>query len=310
MDDTAKLDILWKMMKGVSSTDEHKEVFNEFYTRSNFVPMNSIWSDSDAIPIPALSPLSTLTLTQEKIIRPCFGANAITLVRVSSDSNAFIAVLNPSFPATGQNIIKNFIPENYHITYMPKIWNEQPGSPSETLSRLFPFEDGFEWTFDYEAGILNFTNAVNPKIESDIIYLEGWLYIGSIGSGDNINSTLNKIITLTYQTPVLEPQQSVNFTLATGSMCIMSSSSVSAQARLECHTTSDYNDTNPYIFISAPNHLVDDGSYVIDGTRYYGERYVNLANLSAINSGVTNWKVTNTGPLATALMVTVTVVNK
>jgi hypothetical protein len=38
---------------------------------------------------------------------------------------------------------------------------------------------------------------------------------------------------------------------------------------------------------------VDDGSYVIGGTRYFGERFVQLINMEDTTSSETYWRLTN-----------------
>ncbi len=291
MDNDNKLDILWKNHKGVAATASKKNAYNESITKRKSVMVSDIWGDSALIPIPATRNMGA---NQEKIVNPYFGVFAATLVLdPSSDGKAFVAVKNVALPVTSENRLTNFIPETYHVSYVPKIWNAQPSIPTTELQRIFPFDTGYEWEFDAVAGVLYFLNDVSPKVMSEVIYLEGYRYVGSVGDVTAVASTVPSFKEVQFTTVALDVGLSQSFTLPTGGRCVLAELRVSSPCIVECHSTASYADTNPYRFSAVAGHLIDDGSYVISGTRYFGERFITLLNLSDPTSGNTFWKVTN-----------------
>ena len=111
-----------------------------------------------------------------------------------------------------------------------------------------------------------------------------------------------KNITLNWTTKFnVSPNDVITFTLPTGPDFFVSGATVSNPMILECHQTSQYTDTNPYKFIAITNQLVDDGTYVTSGSKYYGPRYIFLQNTDDRTSSNSYWKMTYTGDTATVI---------
>jgi hypothetical protein len=175
--------------------------------------------------------------------------------------------------------------------------------------RLSAVTEGAEWEFDYKTGILYFPNGTPLFVQQSGIWIEGWTYIGEIGRerSDSGATNTSKIRTLTFVTPLLAAGATHDFTFSTGGKCTLVEAKVDTVSTLECHSVSTRDDTNPYRFKAIGTHLVDDGSYTVTGTRYYGERFVPLINMEDTTSDVTYWRVTNDSATSTLITVIVQV---
>lgn len=96
----------------------------------------------------------------------------------------------------------------------------------------------------------------------------------------------------------VNPNDVIMFTLPTGVDFYVYSVEVSSPMTIECHQTGAYADTNPYKFVAVDGNLIDDGSYVSNGQRYYGPRYAFLQNTQDRQSDISYWKLTYTGSIS------------
>lgn len=304
-----KLDLLWKRYRGVSPTSNTKAAHNEAVTSVQPTFQQNFWTDSDRIPLPAPD-TSTVTGNElwATIVEPKKAANAVQLV-VDQTANltAYHAMSNPATGVVEANRIRNWVPPVVDRSYSIRVWAGKPGDATVNPQRMSPVAEGFEWEFDYATGVLFFPNEVPPLAKQNGIWIEGWVYIGELGRSGNSASNANtsKIRTLTFTTGSLGPGTSVDFTLETGGKCILVEAKVSGPSTLECHAVSSRTDTNPYRFVAINAHLIDDGSYVINGNRFFGERFVPLINMEDTTSTVTYWRVQNN--LTTNQVITVIV---
>lgn len=310
--DHQKLDVLWKQHRGVAPTSSTKSAHNEPFASSAPIFQKNIWTDSDRIP--AIAPLDTAVDGNEiwsDVIAPHKGETAIQMgAEPTADFTAWHAMEDPQGTLTPSNYITHFVPDTFHRSYTVTVWAGNPTQISPAAQRLSAVAEGFEWVFDYTSGILYFPNKVPPIAKQNGIWIEGWTYIGSFGREDDSaggGNNTSKIKTFTFTTALLPPAGFADFTFPTGGKCILVEAKVSSEATLECHGTSQRIDTNPYRFKSILTHLVDDGSYIVGGNRYYGERFVPLINMDDTTSDVTFWRVYNDGANPTVITVIVKV---
>lgn len=294
-DNQDKIDLLWKRYKGVTPTSSTKSAQNESLVSVQPTFQQNFWTDSDRIPVPA--PAVTTPIGNELwfgIIDSRRGANTVEMVAdPTTEMTAFHAMSNPTTGILEENRIRNWVPPTIHPTYSISVFAGNPNGPQGSV-RLTQLAENQEWEFDYTTGVLFFPNGVPEIAKQSGIWIEGWVYTGEIGrSGQAGNSNTSKIRTLTFTSGLMAPGSTVDFTLPTGGKCTLVEAKVTVESMLECHSVSSRSDTNPYRFIAVPSHLVDDGSYVIGGTRYFGERFVQLINMEDTTSSDTYWRLTN-----------------
>lgn len=291
-----KLDLLWKKYKGVSPTSDFKEPHNEQFLSNPPGFQQNFWTDSDRLPIPAPNVISpTGNELWYDVIQPRININSVRMVPDPTSNSAWVAVSAFNSGITDANRLTNWVPDYFNRTYSIRVWAGNPGSANFAPVRLYPNTTNEEWVFDYTTGVLYFVNNVPNIAVQQGIWIEGWLYTGEIGRSNQNSGASNtsKIRTLTFTTGILDPNAFADFTLQTGGKAVLVEAKVDTLATLECHATSSRTDTNPYRFISIASHLVDDGSYVVSGNRFYGERFINLINMQDTTSDVTYWRVYN-----------------
>ena len=73
---------------------------------------------------------------------------------------------------------------------------------------------------------------------------------------------------------------SVNFNMSLGVSSIVYNLTVSRPVKVEVFATAARNENNPYTFIATPDHLIDDGTVVLnDGSSFQSRQYSIFANL-------------------------------
>ncbi len=294
-DNNDKLNLLWKRYRGVTPTSDLKSANNESLLSKQPTFQQNIWTDSDRIPTPAPG-TSTVTGNElwSGVMLPKKGENAVQLVRdPTTNLTAFHAMTVPNAGIIEANRMVNWVPPQLDRSYTITVYAGKPGVVGSV--KLSPLADGFEWEFDYSTGVLFFPNETPAIVKQGTVWIEGWIYTGEIGRGASGGGATNtsKIRTLTYTTAILDTGKTADFVMETGGKCILVEAKVSSPAVLECHAMSSRTDTNPYRFVAVDSHLVDDGSYVLAGMRYYGERFIPLINMEDTTSPNTYWRVKN-----------------
>lgn len=90
--------------------------------------------------------------------------------------------------------------------------------------------------------------------------------------------------------------------LTTGKTSIITELYVSHPCIVECHSTSNYDDINPYNFVASIDHLEDTGKVVFDdGTFTFRERYSIIANNETPQKNKTYWRIKNTNVIAISI---------
>lgn len=279
--DKDKLDILWKkIIYGVSETSvAGKAATEENIPSPATVYNNHVWSQSDLIPIPA-DQSSVVEFVDIKLV-----ADPSVPTR-----QTWFAPANPNAPVSVANRLTDFISFTTDPGYEIKIY-----SKSDKSERLLPGASGREWVFDYSSGILYFFNELPGSITE--LYLTGYRYVGakgssSGGSGNGSGSVSLVPVTFKYITNI-NSFDTKHFTLPTGSEFFLTDLSVDLPVTVESHRTAYRDEVPQYKFVATNTHLVDDGSYVSGGVRYYGPRHVLLMNTSHPSSGVSYWTVSS-----------------
>lgn len=314
MDSENVSEILWKRSQGFAHTSAEKDVSNEKLSSRPVVQPRDIWTNSAKIPDQAPTFIDE-TDPLFKIVGIHKDGTAIKMVvdSYTKGQKTWVAVKTWGQPVTDANRLMNWIMPSFGPSYGVRVW---AGTPLTGI-RLSKDELGFEWDFDYQAGILHFLNNVPATVIANGVYIEGFTYIGLLGDGSRSNSgstsdvdTSKKSTVYTITTVPVSPGTTYDFDVATGSPFLLLNSSVSIPATLECHTTSERMDSNPYRFVGIASHLVDDGSFVVYGSRYYGPRFISLYNLEDPDGGMTYWRIRNDSDTAQSIIVTIEAYNQ
>jgi hypothetical protein len=164
--DSSKVDLLWKkVVFGVTKTDSATAKSGSNETISSALPVYGyqIWSQADLIPTGAV-PVSDTEVVQI----------------VTSGVSAATADSTSALNATWITPHKDWIPPTFNSGYSVKVY---VGNPSTTGIRIFPDTNGFEFIFDYSAGVLHFLNGIPANVGTNGIYILGFKYIGKKGVG-------------------------------------------------------------------------------------------------------------------------------
>jgi hypothetical protein len=168
--DTQKTDFLWKkLIYGVTETNiTGKGGANETIGSPLPTYAANIWSQ----PVPVPAPNATGSIVQY------YGSS--TAVRCMKDPTitsgaTWLATSTYNNQATR---IGDWVPPSIDPGYLVEVYS---GNPSSGGTKLNQGASGFEWVFDYQAGVLHFPNGV-PGGLSDL-YIVGHRYIGGKGLG-------------------------------------------------------------------------------------------------------------------------------
>lgn len=191
--DTQKVDFLWKKtIYNVANTGgSGKQGFEETTGSNVAIYSNAIMAQS--VPIPA--PMAT-----GSVVRYHAPASAIHMtadVTVAGNAAWFATNTNGDISTR----LTNWIPPAMDAGYLVEVYKNDPTVPANKLNGG---SAGFEWVYDYNAGVLRFVNAVPAGITD--LYLVGHRYIGATGlggAGVNMRDTAveylgNSIATGTY----------------------------------------------------------------------------------------------------------------
>jgi hypothetical protein len=154
-----QVDFLWKkVLYGVTDTSFGKAGSNETVASPTTAYSNNVWTQSSSIP--STAPTSN---------------TAVVAVYPKATSGIHLTT-DPTSPVN-QSWLSNqtdFIPPTFDPSYAIQVYL---GDPATTGVQAFPTSNGFEWVFDYVAGVLNFINTI-PAGVSNGVYIVGCRYIG------------------------------------------------------------------------------------------------------------------------------------
>ena len=170
--DSQRIDYLFKKLGyGAAKTDRFdiKSPSNESIPSYLLMRGDNLWLKSDLIP-------TTPPTTTNNEIRIYRGTDRIECVPdITSTPNR-----------TWKTNLKDWIPTEFGALYIINIYIDIPGAvnPSLTGTKLFPDGSGNSdfWFFDYQSGILNFSdNNLPVGLVGKSVFVEGYRYIGLKG---------------------------------------------------------------------------------------------------------------------------------
>jgi hypothetical protein len=159
-----QVDLLWKkIVYGMTTTDvaANKSGSNEVIASPLPMYSNSLWVQDGLIP-------TTPPTSSSSVVNCLTGTSR---VQATEDTAASLNV-------TWTTSILNWIPPAFGSNYAVVVY---AGDPLTTGTRLFPDTLGYEYTFDYQAGVLNFPGSVPAGVSTGGIYIVGYQYIGQTG---------------------------------------------------------------------------------------------------------------------------------
>lgn len=173
--DTDKVDFLWKKVNfGVTktATTANKAGSNETIASPTLVYASNIWTQTDSNSIPAVPPgASTATV---KLFQ---GAQRIRLTNdTTSTPNQTWLVTSTYGNASTQ--FGNFIQPTFGPGYVVQVY---VGDPQSGGTRIYPDNSGFEYVFDYVAGVLYFVNGIPAGVSTNGVYIYAYQYTGNMG---------------------------------------------------------------------------------------------------------------------------------
>ena len=178
-----KVDFLWKKIgykAAKTDTSDNKGGPNEAIPATQRIDSQVIWAQSGDIPA----------------VQPTASAGVVTVYSDAVGSTATVETTEDA-TATSQRTWKtgltNWIDPSYGSTYLVKVYADDAGQsdPETGGTQLLGGEDGYEWFFDYDAGVLHFIGTSIPSaLTGKKIYIKGSRYTGNTGvppGGDSHN---------------------------------------------------------------------------------------------------------------------------
>lgn len=178
--DSSKVDLLWKkVVFGVTKTDSATAKSGSNETISSALPVYGyqIWSQADLIPS---TPPATNSASEPSagIVTKIDGLGGRSNANATADPTA---ALNASWITQH----KDWIPPTFSSAYAVKVY---VGNPITTGVQIFPDTNGYEFIFDYSAGVLHFLNGIPANVGTNGIYVLGCKYVGKKGVGGSTSS--------------------------------------------------------------------------------------------------------------------------
>jgi hypothetical protein len=287
---STKIDLLWKKVGyGVTETTTNKQAYEENIASPYAILNTQVWQQADQIPVPA----STLANVVQ------FVTATLTPDQSVTSKQAWL-----TYQTSGTSLVRlhDFIPFTVDSGYSANVYSD-----SSLTTALLPGVDNYEWVFDYSAGVLYFPNSI-PSSVGGTLYLTGYRYVGpkGVGSGSAATSSNAGLYynTLSYTTGSLLPGVYIDFTLSTSAVFFINQVSISSDATVNCFSTSNRTDNNPYTFVAqsswtnlltgtTASWLVDDGSFAANGIRYPGVGNMLFTVIDNPGSGNSYWRITN-----------------
>lgn len=121
-----------------------------------------------------------------------------------------------------------------------------------------------------------------------------WVEFSPGPSGDGGASAGRK--PATYTAAGLQPGSVADFVLPMGKTVLVLTLKVSTPCMVQCFSTAERSESNPYTFVATADHLEDDGSSLMtDGTILRGRRYSIFSNLEVEESIDQFFRISNAG---------------
>lgn len=184
--DSAKVDLLYKKLFGVTKTDlpANKSPSNESIASPSLLRGDTVWAQADQIPGTAATTANIVQSYQ-------------TTSRIECVADTTSSPISSVYPTWKTNLT-DWIPPEFGSSYFVKVYAETTGNSNPTTGT--PLSDAGiggvgEWNFDYQAGVLNFIGGTIPSAltSSKVIYITGYRYIGAKGLGTAASANIGNI---------------------------------------------------------------------------------------------------------------------
>lgn len=163
-----QVDYLWKkLIYGVTDTSNGgKQAYEEAIGSNLLVAGPNVWAQT--VPTPA--PGSTGSIVQY------YSSTSPIQMTPDSTVSGNKTWLATSTYNTASSRVGDWVPPSIDPTYLVGIYKNDPTVSGNSLNQG---TSGYEWVFDYQAGVLQFLNTVPSGITS--LYIVGYRYIGTKG---------------------------------------------------------------------------------------------------------------------------------
>ena len=171
--DTQKVDFLWKkvLFNVTTSQVNVKQATEEIVSSPSITYGDSIWSDSQNIPVPAI----TNAVVRQLLVK-CKGDPTVPNYRTWICVNDFV-----QSPLDETNQIRNWVSPSFDPSYLIKVYIGNPDDIGNPAIQINATNSGNEYVFDYSAGVLTFVNTIPNLVGTRGIWVKGYQYIGEIG---------------------------------------------------------------------------------------------------------------------------------
>lgn len=261
--DSAKVDLLYKKLFGVTKTDTptNKSPSNEAIASPALLRGDTIWQQAASIPAVAAAV-------------PSIVEAYTTTGRIECVADTTTTPVSSRYPTWKTNLA-DWIPPEFGSTYFVKVYADDASASDPTVTGTQLSDSGIagvgEWNFDYQSGVLNFIGGTIPSAltVTKVIYITGYRYIGSKGitTFSNGISISNGAITGGYIDSL------ANITANTGNLGSIYVNTING---------TDGNIDTLYARNFSTGNAVISGGYV-----------TNLSNITVINSNVVNLYTAN-----------------
>ena len=261
--DSQKIDSLYKkLLFGVAKTDtaSSKSPSNESISSPLLIRGDLIWGQSASI-----------------TSIPPTGSNSIVEVYNDASSSSVQATMDVTATTnrTWKTGLENWIPPEFGSQYSVKVYAATRGiSNPQTSGTMLPPDgtgnnDGY--LFDYQAGVLNFSDTNIPtSLSGKVIYIVGYRYVGNMGSS---------ALVVQYDGNPLGSVTSLNFSTGTTATVVNNIATLSISSSpetLQSITTRGFTTTNSVKFASTTQSTstTTGAITVVGGIGLGGQLYV------------------------------------
>jgi hypothetical protein len=218
-----KVDLLLKKIafgKTKTDTSENVDGFGEAVASPLLLRADKVLQDSASIPGTPAAVASVVQAYQGTDVIECIAATGTTDTNISGFKRAWQTVVNAG---TDNAALTDWIPPEFGPAYTVEVYVGPTGwngtdTPATTIGgtdgsgtganvfRVVPGVETANWIYDYQAGVLYWTNenetgGISNQVggseqltssisSSDVVYIKGYRYIGNFGVGGSSASTV------------------------------------------------------------------------------------------------------------------------
>jgi hypothetical protein len=201
-----KLDLLYKKVAfGVNKSGTSEQFLPSNETTSTYLAIKptDVWQDANPTNVPPTPPTATTTYVKRYAVleggsQP---ANTTAVVECTRNGDSLPMPGQSTFTRSWKTNVANWIGPSYGAGYLIKVYVGPSGWNGDTTNVnvtqiIFGANQSRDWFFDYEAGMLYWTNDNESTSdsyqgsnnwtafnESYVVYVSGYQYIGNFGVG-------------------------------------------------------------------------------------------------------------------------------